>query len=191
MPIAAAGLSAEQARQPAAVGSMQARCRRRGRGRRVRSMVRAMPSPSAAPLRPRTRRVLQAVLYEVGAVAVVGPVLAFAFDKPGGSTLALAVVLSAIALCWNYLFNLVFERWEARQTAKGRSLARRLAHGAGFEGGLTVLLVPVMAWWLDTTALAAFVANLGLLGFFFVYAIGFTWAFDRVFGLPASARAAP
>jgi uncharacterized membrane protein len=28
---------------------------------------------------------------------------------------------------------------------------------------------------------------LGLLVFFFVYAIAFTWAFDRVFGLPASA----
>jgi uncharacterized membrane protein len=135
--------------------------------------------------------VLQAVLYEVGAIAFVGPVLSLAFDKPAASTLALAVVLSAIALGWNYLFNGLFERWEARQAVKGRSAARRLAHGAGFEGGLTVLLVPVMAWWLDTTPLAAFGTNLGLLAFFFVYAIGFTWAFDRVFGLPASARGAP
>jgi uncharacterized membrane protein len=30
-------------------------------------------------------------------------------------------------------------------------------------------------------------ANLALLVFFFLYAIAFTWAFDRVFGLPASA----
>ena len=36
-------------------------------------------------------------------------------------------------------------------------------------------------------AAAAFVANLGLLVFIFVYAIAFTWAFARVFGLPASA----
>ena len=58
----------------------------------------------------------------------------------------------------------------------------------GFEGGLTVLLIPVMSLWLDISPLEAFLANLGLLAFFFVYAIGFTWAFDRVFGLPASAR---
>ena len=32
-----------------------------------------------------------------------------------------------------------------------------------------------------------FRADLGLLAFFFFYAIAFTWAFDRVFGLPASA----
>jgi uncharacterized membrane protein len=136
---------------------------------------------------PSTRRLFQAVLYEVGAIAFVGPVLGFAFEKPASSTFLLAVVLSIIALCWNYIFNTVFERWEARQVAKGRSFARRLAHGTGFEGGLTLILVPVMALWLDTTFLVAFLANLGLLAFFFVYAIGYTWAFDKVFGLPQSA----
>ena len=70
-------------------------------------------------------------------------------------------------------------------------LARRLAHGTGFEGGLTIILVPVMALWLDTTLLTAFLANVGLLVFFFFYAIAFTWAFDKVFGLPQSAIGAP
>jgi len=139
---------------------------------------------------PTTRRVLQAVLYEAGAIAFVGPVLGFAFDEPAGSTLLLAFVLSTIALCWNYIFNALFERWESRQAVKGRSLARRVAHGTGFERGLTVLLVPVMAFWLETTLLAAFVANLGLLACFFVYAIAYTWVFDKVFGLPQSAVAA-
>jgi uncharacterized membrane protein len=136
---------------------------------------------------PTTRRVLQAVLYEVGAIAFVGPVLGFAFGKPASSTFLLAVVLSTIALCWNYAINALFEWWESKQSVKGRSFARRLAHGIGFEGGLTIILVPVMAIWLETTFLAAFVANLGLLAFFFVYAIGYTWIFDKVFGLPQSA----
>ena len=136
---------------------------------------------------PRTRRVLQAVLYEVFAIAFVGPVLSLAFDKPATSTLGLAFVLSSIALAWNYVFNAIFERWESRQPVGGRSLPRRLAHGIGFEGGLVVMLVPVMAFWLDISFLNAFLANLGLLAFFFVYAVAFTWAFDRVFGLPQSA----
>lgn len=137
---------------------------------------------------PTTRRILQAVLYELFAIAVVGPVLGWAFDKPQASTFGLAVVLSTIALAWNYAFNWLFERWESRQSVRGRSFARRLAHGIGFEGGLAVILVPVMSLWLDITPIAAFVANLGLLVFFFFYAIAFTWAFDRVFGLPASAK---
>lgn len=136
---------------------------------------------------PTTRRVLQAALYEVIAVAVVGPVLSLAFHQPPASTFGLAVVLSTIALTWNYAFNWIFERWESRQAVRGRSFARRLAHGAGFEGGLVVILVPVMSLWLDISPAAAFLANLGLLVFFFFYAIAFTWAFDRVLGLPASA----
>ena len=139
---------------------------------------------------PRSRRILQAVLYEVGAIAVVGPVLGFAFGKPASSSFLLALVLSTIALCWNYVFNAAFERWESGQAVKGRSFARRLAHGAGFEGGLTLILVPVMAVWLDTSFLTAFVTNLGLLAFFFLYAIGYTWAFDKVLGLPKSAMGA-
>jgi len=139
---------------------------------------------------PRKRRILQAVLYEVGAIALVGPALGFAFEKPATSTLLLAVVLSTVALCWNYIFNAIFERWEAQRTVKGRSFSRRLAHGVGFEGGLTLMLVPIMSLWLQTTFQAAFLANLGLLAFFFVYAIGYTWAFDKVFGLPQSALGA-
>ncbi len=136
---------------------------------------------------PIRRRILQAVLYELVAIAVVGPLLSLVFDKSQGSTFGLAVVLSTIALCWNYGFNWLFERWESRQPARGRSFGRRLAHGLGFEGGLVLILLPVMSLWLEISWWAAFVTNLGLLAFFFVYAIAFTWAFDRVFGLPASA----
>lgn len=120
---------------------------------------------------------------------MVGPVLSLAFDKSPTSTFGLAVVLSTMALTWNYVFNWIFERWESRQSVRGRSFARRLAHGAGFEGGLVIILLPVMSLWLDISLTTAFLANLGLLAFFFFYAIAFTWCFDRVFGLPASALA--
>lgn len=138
-------------------------------------------------MKPKHRRVLQAILYEVFAIALVAPILSVIFDKPPASTIALAFVLSSIALAWNYVFNAIFERWESRQSVRGRSFSRRLLHGIGFEGGLVLILVPVMALWLNISALNAFLANLGFFVFFFLYAIAFTWAFDRIFGLPASA----
>jgi uncharacterized membrane protein len=140
---------------------------------------------------PNRRRVLQAILYEIVAIAVVGPVLGLLFGKPMASSLGLAAVLSGIALSWNYVYNLLFETWEARQASRRRTLGRRVLHGLGFEGGLVFLLVPVMAFWLQITLLAAFVTNLGLVVFFFLYAIAFTWAFDSVFGPPASAIERP
>lgn len=138
-------------------------------------------------LTPTGRRVLQAVCYEGIAVCLVGPALGWLFDAPGPSSLLLALVMASIALAWHGLFNLVFERWEARQTVKGRGWWRRIVHGLCFEVGLTLILVPLMAWWLHTTLWAAFLADLGVLLFFLVYGIAFTWAFDRLFGLPASA----
>ena len=139
-------------------------------------------------LTPRTRRVVQAVLYEAIAIACVAPMLVFVFGEAPLSSLGLALVMSSIALVWNYSFNALFERWEARQVVKGRSWQRRAVHGMGFEGGLALILVPVMAGWLQISWWQAFVADLGILLFFLVYTVVFTWAFDRVFGLPASAR---
>jgi len=81
----------------------------------------------------------------------------------------------------------LFERWEARQSVRGRSVARRVAHAVGFEGGLVLFLVPLFAWWFDVGLWQALVMDLGLLLFFLAYTFVFNWCFDRVFGLPASA----
>lgn len=140
---------------------------------------------------PRTRRVVQAVLYEVVAIACVAPMLMLVFGQSPLSSLGLSLTMSSIALAWNYTFNTFFERWEARQSVKGRSWQRRVAHGLGFEGGLALILVPVMAGWLGISWWQALLADLGILLFFLVYTVAFTWVFDRVFGLPQSAQAGP
>lgn len=138
-------------------------------------------------MKPITRRFVQAILYEVGAIAITSPIIGLAFDASVSSALTLAFIMSTIALVWNYIFNAIFERWESHQTVKGRSIWRRLAHGIGFEGGLVTMLVPLMAYWLNISLLNAFYAEMGILAVFFVYAVVFTWAFDKVFGLPESA----
>jgi len=138
-------------------------------------------------MKPITRRVVQALLYETGAILLTSPIIKLAFDASVSSSIGLAVVMSTIALAWNYVFNAIFERWESRQIVKGRSIWRRLAHGIGFEGGLVTMLVPLMAYWLNISLLNAFYAEMGILAVFFVYAVAFTWAFDKIFGLPESA----
>lgn len=132
----------------------------------------------------RRRRILQAIVYEGLALAIVTPVVARLFDHPPGSSFLLSALMSAIALAWNYGFNTVFERWEARQPTRERTWRRRLCHGLGFEAGLAMILVPLMALWLGVSLWQALVADIGLIVFFFFYTVGFTWAFDRVFRLP-------
>jgi uncharacterized membrane protein len=133
------------------------------------------------------RKVVQALLYELIGALFVSPVIAFAFDESMVYSGTLALLLSLVALSWNMLFNGLFEYWEARQTRRTRTLGRRLLHSLGFEGGLALMLVPLMAWWLDISWQQALMADFGLLLFFFVYAFAFQWAFDLLFGVPTSA----
>ena len=104
-------------------------------------------------------------------------------ERAGG----LAGFASIFAVSWNFVYNAMFERWEASRLTRGRSFGRRVLHAVGFELGFLVVLMPVAAWWLGIGYLHSFILNLGLNIFFFVYTFAFTWAFDRVFGLPTSA----
>ena len=51
-------------------------------------------------------------------------------------------------------------------------------------------LVPLFGWWFNVSLWQAFVMDLALIVFFLCYTFVFNWAFDRVFGLPASAQGA-
>ncbi len=133
------------------------------------------------------RRVVYVGLYEGIAIVVASVALAATSDAGAGASTAVAVGSSVIAVLWNLVFNHFFERWEARQAVRGRSIARRVAHAIGFEGGLIVALVPLFAWGLHVSLWQAFVMDLGLTVFFLVYTFCFNWAFDHVFGLPRSA----
>ena len=109
-------------------------------------------------------------------------------DASTDQSLLVSVLSASVALLWSFCFNWLFEAWEARQTKKGRSLRRRTIHALLFETGLVVMLVPVMAWWLGVSLRQALVYEAGLIVLFIGYTYLFTYAFDRIFGLPASAR---
>ena len=150
-----------------------------------------MESPPLIPgLHGVRRRVVYVSIYELIAIAVATLGLAQFSSQGVGHAGVMAVVSSGIAVAWNFVFNTFFERWEARQVVRGRSLRRRVAHAVGFEGGLVFTLVPLFAWWFEITLWQALVMDLGLVVFFLCYTFAFNWGFDRVFGLPASACAA-
>lgn len=135
-----------------------------------------------------TRKIVYAVSFETLAILMGAAVLKLFSGAPAEATLCLSVTGAVIALGWSYIYNSLFETWEARQAVKGRSWLRRAVHSVLFEAGMTLILLPVTAWFLSVSLWTAFVYELGLIFFYLGYAWIFTWAFDAIFGLPDSAR---
>ena len=136
------------------------------------------------------RRVVYVGLYEFFAIILSAILLQQMSNGGTAESLGLATLASAAAVIWNLIFNSLFERWEASRKQHGRSIGVRVLHAIGFEGGLLVMLIPLVAWWYGVSFWQALLMDMGLLVFFLVYTFVFTWLFDRVFGLPAAAQGA-
>ena len=131
---------------------------------------------------PHIRRIIYVISYEIVAILLTTLILV-GVGFGGGSSGVVAVIASTVAVIWNYLWTTMFEFWEGRQVSKTRTVRRRVVHAVGFEGGLVVFLVPILAWVLDVSLLEALRLQLGLLIFFLVYTFVFAWLFDRVWPL--------
>jgi uncharacterized membrane protein len=138
--------------------------------------------------RPTLRRILYATSFELGGVLMSTLLLLLMADTSAGGSFVFSALASTVAMLWNLAFNAMFEAWETRQPTRGRSLARRIAHALLFEAGLAAALLPLTAWWFSVSLLTALAYEGVLIGAFLIYTYAFTWAFDRLFGLPASAR---
>jgi uncharacterized membrane protein len=53
----------------------------------------------------------------------------------------------------------------------------------GFEAGLLVLTIPILAWWLDLTLLDALVMDLAMIIYYLFFAYAYNVAYDKLFPL--------
>ena len=124
-------------------------------------------------------RIFQAIGFELLAILICTPLLAWIMDKPmldmGAVTLAMAV----LALAWNVVFNGMFDR-ALKRLAITHNAWVRVVHALMFEGGLVALGVPLIAWWLNISLWQAFVLDIGVLLFFLPYTYIYHWVYDVV-----------
>ena len=134
------------------------------------------------------RKVVQAVSYELLALLFIAPLAAWVFDNSlaVSGAVALALAVSLLAVSWSMLFNTLFEGWEARQLRPQRTFRRRVLHALGFELGLLLASVPLIAFGLGISWWQAILSDLSLMLFFLVYALFFQWGFDLLFGPPSA-----
>lgn len=123
-------------------------------------------------------RVFQAVIFEVSTLAIVVPtsvlIAGFETDKMA----IVGIALSLFAMFWNYVYNIVFDKL-AGQNRIARGLIVRVAHAIGFELGMVIITLPLLAWYLNITWLAAALLEAGFLIFILIYTFIFNWLYDK------------
>ncbi|WP_392890886.1 multidrug/biocide efflux PACE transporter [Pseudomonas migulae] len=126
-----------------------------------------------------TERLFQAIGFELLAILICTPLLAWIMDKPMLDMGVVTVVIAALALAWNVVFNRAFDHvlqcFEIAHNAW-----TRVAHALMFEGGLVAVGVPLIAWWLNISLWQAFLLDAGVLLFFLPYTYVYHWVYDVV-----------
>lgn len=125
------------------------------------------------------RRIIHALSYEVILLVIIALSLSFIFAVPLEVTGALGFAMAFTSVLWNMIFNHYFEKVEAKHQLK-RTLKVRFCHAIGFEGGLLLATIPMVAYALQLSLWEAFLLDLSLTLCILVYTFIFQWCYDQI-----------
>ena len=125
------------------------------------------------------RRIIHALTYEVILLIIIAIVLSFIFDAPMAVTGTLGIAMAVTSVIWNMIFNNIFEKYEAKHQLK-RTVLVRICHAIGFEGGLMLATIPMVAYALDMPIWQAILTDLSMTLCILVYTFIFQWCYDHI-----------
>lgn len=135
------------------------------------------------------RRIVYVSSYEIIGMVISSVGLAILAGDSVEHTGPLSVMITTIAVTWNFIYNILYEKWEAKQSSHIRTVKRRVGHAIGFQLTLVLFLIPLISWWMDISLIAAFWLDVVFIIIIPIYTFIFNWSFDKLFGLPISAQA--
>jgi len=122
-------------------------------------------------------RILHTLLFEAIALLLLTVLAVIITGNDIAKMSGLALALSMIAMLWNFVFNILFDKLYGEDRIS-RTLSQRIQHGFGFELGMLVFSFPVIMWVLQLDFLSVFLMDIGAMIFFLLYAIAFNWIYD-------------
>ena len=142
-------------------------------------------------LSPIKRRLVYVTIFEIIAIISSTIILMVLSGSDIIESLPVAVIVSAAAVIWNFIFNTLFEAWERCRANQERTLIIRIFHALIFEGGLFLICLPLYMFWYGVSLQQAIIMESALLFFFLIYTFVFTLLFDKIFTLPYQVLANP
>lgn len=130
-------------------------------------------------------RIRHAISFELIGLLIFAPLASLVFNFELHLMGVVALVGSIIATIWNYFYNILFDNamLKIRGTIQ-KTVLIRIFHAIAFEGGLLLLFLPMIAWYLQITLWEAFIMDIAMATFYLIYAFVYNWAYDRVFPIP-------
>lgn len=124
-------------------------------------------------------RLFHAVLFEIGAIISTVLLMSGVTDHNTGLLTTTIIVISLIAIAWNIVFNLFFDKlFQGERLSRG--LGIRLLHTVGFELGLLVFTLPLVAFMLNIGWWEAFLMDITMTLFVMGYSLVFNWMYDYI-----------
>lgn len=134
-------------------------------------------------------RVRHALMFEVIGLMIIIPSSALLFNKPVTHMGVVGIGSATIATIWNFTFNIGFDRCMRKIYGHiKKSFKARLMHTLLFEAGLLMILLPLIAWYLNMTLLDTLVLDLAIVAFYLIYNFVFNVCYDRIFPIAGNSH---
>ena len=136
-------------------------------------------------MRTRKDRVRHALGFEIIGLLIFAPLASLVFGFELQLMGVIALIGSIVATVWNYFYNVLFDRAMLKLRGKvQKTVAIRVLHALLFEGGLLLLFLPAIAWYLNISLWEAFKMDIAMATFYLIYAFIYNWIYDKVFPIP-------
>lgn len=131
-------------------------------------------------------RIRHALGFEIIGLLIFAPLASLVFGFELHTMGLMAVVGSIIATIWNYFYNILFDNALLKMRGQvQKTVPIRVLHAVLFEGGLLLLFLPMIAWYLDISLWQAFMMDITMATFYLIYAFVYNWIYDKVFPVPS------
>ncbi|RZG66604.1 chlorhexidine efflux PACE transporter AceI [Acinetobacter bouvetii] len=125
------------------------------------------------------RRIIHALSYEIILLVIIAIALSFIFEVPMEVTGTLGIAMALTSVIWNMIFNHFFEKFEAKRKLK-RTVGVRMLHAVGFEGGLMLATIPMVAYAMEMSIWQAILLDFSMTMCILVYTFIFQWCYDHL-----------
>ncbi|MBF0657843.1 PACE efflux transporter [Psychrobacter sp. NG25] len=130
-------------------------------------------------------RIRHTLGFEIVGLIIFVPLASWLFGFDIHAIGLIAVAGSIIATVWNYFYNLLFDHSMVKLRGNAhKTVPIRLLHAFLFEGGLLLLFLPMIAWYLGISLWQAFMMDITMATFYVVYAFFYNLSYDKVFPIP-------